>query len=102
MIDTDRAIASVTHEIDVGPALLGPWVAQERARMGPERASVDVTERAELERLRREVSHLRMDNEFLSKAAQPSSPRNATRGTVRGDRPGEGRPDQQRVCVPHV
>ena len=31
--------------------------------------SLDVSERAELERLRREVAELRMDNEFLGKAA---------------------------------
>lgn len=31
--------------------------------------AVDVNERAELERLRREVAELRMDREFLKKAA---------------------------------
>lgn len=30
---------------------------------------MEVSERAELERLRREVAELRMDNEFLGKAA---------------------------------
>ena len=70
VIDTGRTIAAVAREIGVGEALLGRWVAAERARSGdgPDR-TLDVDERAELERLRSEVAELRMDNEFLGKAA---------------------------------
>ncbi|MGO1411905.1 MULTISPECIES: transposase [unclassified Microbacterium] len=69
VIDTDRTIAAVAREIGVGEQLLGRWVQQERARGGGPEASLDVDERAELERLRRENQDLRMDNEFLGKAA---------------------------------
>jgi transposase len=51
VIDTGRTVAAVSREIGVGEQL------------------VDVNERAELERLRRENAELRMDREFLKKAA---------------------------------
>jgi len=70
VIDTGRRIAEVAREIGVGEALLGRWVAVERAHMdGEPPQALDVDERAELERLRREVAELRMDREFLKKAA---------------------------------
>lgn len=69
MIDTQRTIAEVAREIGVGEQLLGRWVAVERARSDDPPAGLDADERAELERLRREVAELRMDREFLKKAA---------------------------------
>ena len=70
VIDTGRTIAEVAREIGVGDQLLGRWVAIERAQMEPEPPpALDADERAELERLRREVVELRMDREFLKKAA---------------------------------
>ena len=49
--------------------MLGRWVAIERSRMDDPPEAMDVNERAELERLRRENAELRMDREFLKKAA---------------------------------
>jgi len=69
VIDTGRTIAEVAREISVGEALLGRWVAKERAVGGAPAGTVSDSERAELERLRVEVQQLRMDNEFLGKAA---------------------------------
>lgn len=69
VIDTGRTIAEVAAEIGVGAQLLGRWVAIERSRMDDPPEAIDVNERAELERLRREVAELRMDREFLKKAA---------------------------------
>lgn len=69
VIDTGRPIAHVAKEIGVGEALLGGWVAIERAKMDDPPSALDTDERAELERLRREVAELRMDREFLKKAA---------------------------------
>ena len=66
VIDTGRTIAEVAREIGVGEALLGRWVAIERSRMDDPPEAVDVDE---LERLRRENAELRMDREFLKKAA---------------------------------
>nr|WP_097186262.1 IS3 family transposase [Ornithinimicrobium cerasi] len=68
VIDTGRTIVEVAGEIGVGAQLLGRWVAIERSRMDDPPAAVDVNERAELERLRREVAELRMDREFLKKS----------------------------------
>lgn len=74
VIDTGRTIVAVAREIGVGEQLLGRWVAIERAHMADEPpAALDVDERAELERLRREVAELRMDREFLKKAAVNST-----------------------------
>ena len=69
VIDTGRTIAEVAREIGVGEQLLGRWVAIERSRMDDPPEALDVDERAELDRLRRENAELRMDREFLKKAA---------------------------------
>lgn len=71
VIDTGRTIAPVAAEIRVGAQLLGRWVQAERARIGapPPEAPLDVSERAELDRLRQENTELRLGNEFLGKAA---------------------------------
>lgn len=70
VIDTGRTITAVAAEIGVGAQLLGRWVGLERQRLGePLQAPLDASERAELDRLRNEVAELRMDNEFLGKAA---------------------------------
>ena len=69
VIDTGRPIAVVAREIGVGEALLGRWVAVERAHDDDPPAGLDLSERDELERLRVENAELRMDREFLKKAA---------------------------------
>lgn len=69
VIDTGRTIVEVAGEIGVAQQLLGKWVAIERSRMDDPPEAVDADERAELLRLRREVAELRMDREFLKKAA---------------------------------
>ncbi len=56
------------REIGVGEQqLLGRWVAVERSRSDDPPGALDADERAELERLR--APELRMDREFLKKAA---------------------------------
>lgn len=69
VIDTGRPVAHVAREVGVGEALLGRWVAAERARMDDPPEALNTDERAELDRLRRENTELRMDREFLKKAA---------------------------------
>lgn len=70
VIDTDRAIVDVARELGVGAALLGRWVKQERQRTGKSSAGdLEADERTELARLRKENAELKMDNEFLGKAA---------------------------------
>jgi transposase len=69
VIETGRPIAHVAKEIGVGEQLLGRWVVKERAEQVSPRAALDADERAELVRLRAENAELRMDREFLKKAA---------------------------------
>jgi transposase len=70
VIDTGRPIAEVARELNLGATLLGRWVKKERERTGDgPAADLDPDERAELDRLRREIAELKMDNEFLGKAA---------------------------------
>jgi transposase len=84
VIDTGRTIAAVAAEISVGAQLLGRWVALERQRLGePPEAPLDASERAELERLRGENAELRLDNEFLGKAAAFFASKNAPRSASR-------------------
>lgn len=84
VIDTGRPIAHVARELGIGEQLLGRWVRleQEHERPDPD-APLGVDERAELARLRREVAQLRMDNEFLGKAAaffaSTRNPKNGSR-----------------------
>lgn len=69
VLDTGRTVAEVAREIGVGEAVLGRWVAKERAEMDAPPEALDIDERAELERLRTENAELRMDRDFLKKAA---------------------------------
>ena len=69
VIDTERPIAVVAREIGVGEQLLGRWVAIERSRLVDPPGALDADDRAELARLRVENAELRMDREFLKKAA---------------------------------
>ncbi len=77
----------MARDIGVGEQLLGRWVAIERSRMDDPPDALDIDERAELDRLRREVTELRMDREFLKEAAaffatensNPSGPRHSVR-----------------------
>lgn len=83
VIDSGRTIAAVASEIGIGEQLLGRWVARERARMDEPPPAVDINERAELERLRAENTQLRMDREFLKKAAAFFVAENASNQTQR-------------------
>jgi transposase len=71
VIETGRPVAHVAAEIGVGKQVLGRWVRLARAAddAGNTGAVLDADERAELERLRRENAELRLDREFLKKAA---------------------------------
>jgi transposase len=68
VIDTGRTVAEVAREIGVVEQTLGRWVAAEK-RAAPGLDRVSESERAELERLRAEVAQLKMDNDFLARAA---------------------------------
>ena len=73
VIDTGRSVRAVASEISVEENTLAKWVRDERRRMealeGTSDEPLSAAERAELVRLRREVSELQKDHDFLKKAA---------------------------------
>lgn len=73
VIDSGRTIAEVSRELGLNESLLGEWVKSERRRIAAAEVQgekpLDAAERAELIRLRRQVSELEKDNVFLVKAS---------------------------------
>ena len=70
VINDGRSVADVARSIGVHEMTLGKWVKKARdAQDGEPVRPLNEDERAELERLRRENTELRLDNEFLGKAA---------------------------------
>ena len=64
------SIAQVARDLDIHESVLSRWVAQAEIDegRGPE-GSLTSDEKEELRRLRREVKTLRMERDFLKKAA---------------------------------
>jgi|SRR5665213_567706 len=73
VIDSDRSVREVAHDLSVDESLLSRWVRDERRRVESAEASGDVpltaAERTELLRLRRQVAEQEKDLAFLGKAA---------------------------------
>ena len=68
VIDTGRTMAAVAREIGVGDSCWAVGWRWSDSGWGATEAPLDASD-GELERLRRENGELRMDNEFLGKAA---------------------------------
>jgi transposase len=83
VINTGRPVATVARELGVKEQTLGRWVNVYKARQDAGGDTLSETERAELARLRKEVSELKMDRAFLKKAslffAQEASDTNVKR-----------------------
>ncbi len=69
VINTGRAVATVARELGVNEATLGRWVNSFKNRQDAGDGALGETERAELARLRKENSELKMDRAFLKKAS---------------------------------
>jgi len=69
VIDNSRPIVAVARELGIGEGTLGSWVARYRRDHAGEEPALTVNERERLRRLEREARELRMENEFLKKAA---------------------------------
>lgn len=69
VIDGNRSIAQVARELGINPGTLGNWVATYRKAHPVEDEPITVSERARLRELERENRELRMQAEFLKKAA---------------------------------
>lgn len=69
VINTGRTVAVVARELGINEATLGRWVNLQKDRQGGGDDSLSESERAELARLRKEVSDLKLDRAFLKKAS---------------------------------
>ena len=67
VLDGGRPVAHVARDLGIGATSLGNWVRQARVDRG-DRPGLSTEERAELVRLRRENSKLRMERELLKRA----------------------------------
>jgi transposase len=61
-----RTVGSVARELNIGETVVRRWVQQAEASGSADTLSPD--ERAELQRLRKEIQELRMEKEILRKA----------------------------------
>ena len=69
VILNSRSIAQVARELSINEGTLGNWVAAFRRDHADEEPALDVSERARLREAERLVRELKMENEFLKKAA---------------------------------
>lgn len=67
VVETGKPIAQVARDLGINEGTLGNWCAKERRRRKKDR-SLDPDERAELERLRRDVIELRMQRDVLKRS----------------------------------
>lgn len=68
VIETSRPIAEVARDLGINEGTLGNWVAKYRLDH-PVAEELNISERARLKELEREVRELRLQREFLKKAA---------------------------------
>jgi transposase len=68
VLETGKPIAQVARDLGVNEGTLGNWCAKERRARKKDNRSLDPDERAELERLRRDVVELRMQRDVLKRS----------------------------------
>ncbi len=68
VFETGRPIAQVARELGMNEGTLGSWCATERRRRDGDGAALGEDERAELVRLRRENTELRMQRDVLKRS----------------------------------
>ncbi len=69
ILDSDRSIAEVAKSIGVHEMTLGKWVKKARESGRTQDKDLSETERAELERLRKDIAVVRMERDFAKKVA---------------------------------
>lgn len=69
VVEKSRPIAQVAKELGMVDQTLGVWVREYREAHAGDEPALSVSDRAKLRQLEREVRELRMENEFLGKAA---------------------------------
>lgn len=69
VIDTSRPIAQVAREYGMNEGTLSNWVSQYRKEHAGDEPPLTLNERVRLAEVERQLRELRMENEFLKKAA---------------------------------
>jgi transposase len=69
VIETSRPIAVVARDLNINEGTLGNWVAKYRIEHAGEEPPLTISDRARLRELEKEVRELRLEKEFLGKAA---------------------------------
>jgi transposase len=69
VIETSRPIAQVARELGIVEGTLGNWVNTYRREHAGEEPPLTLSERARLRELERETRELKIENDFLKKAA---------------------------------
>lgn len=69
VVESSRPVASVAGEVGVNEQTLRNWVNDYRIKHAADEPPLTVTERARLRGLEKEVRELRLEKEFLGKAA---------------------------------
>lgn len=69
VLDSGRPIAAVARELGVHEGTLGNWVNRYRREHAGDEPALEINERARLRELEKENRDLRMEVEFLKKAA---------------------------------
>jgi transposase len=68
VLETGRPVAEVARDLGINESTLGNWVTQYR-RDHPVNEELNVADRARLKELEKENRELRMERDFLKKAA---------------------------------
>jgi transposase len=69
VLESSRPIAQVARELGLNEGTLGNWVNTYRRAHAGEEPPLTISERARLRELEKEVRELKMEREFLGKAA---------------------------------
>ena len=69
VVELSRPVASVARELDLNEQTLRNWVNSYRERHADDEPPLEVSDRARLRELEKEVRELRLEKEFLGKAA---------------------------------
>nr|WP_043602712.1 transposase [Candidatus Protofrankia datiscae] len=69
MLDSGRSVTEVAKSLGIHETTLGNWVKKAKENGETEERPLSVSERAELEELRKKYAQAQMDIAFLKKAA---------------------------------
>lgn len=68
-IESSRPIAQVARELGIGEGTLGSWVNKYRRDHAGEEPPLGVSDRARLREVERQLREVKLENEFLKRAA---------------------------------